>query len=180
MKTLEDPDLAVDLFRRDTGQSGASDFTSWEDGLMAFVHDLEMSARDSDLTLVRFDRPTQSTAQLLRRRDASANMWIARLQGIGTDDDWLLWLGFSTNRFNEASATSTCVPALFLSERDRSPNALYPYRSPHVSTRLSILEIVVTGRLGSNVTLRDEHGVRSRTSKAAAAELVGDIVLLRQ
>ena len=176
LKALEDPDLAIDLFRRDTGQVATAGFEEWKDGLLAFLYDLRSQGAEYGLIFDLFGVPTQSTFHMVTRRESSANMWVGRLSASEFDDDWLLWLGFSTNAFNQGAAPR---PALFVSERDSSEGATYPYRSPFNGTRLEIIEIVVMGNLGSSIGVRDGHGVRFLTSKLAAAELVADIVRLR-
>lgn len=176
LKALEDPDLAVDLFRRDTGQVATAGFEEWKEGMLAFLYDLRSRGAEQGLIFDFFGVPSQSTFQMVKRRESSANMWIGRLSATEFDDEWLLWLGFSTDAFNQGAPPRS---ALFISERVSSETATYPYRSPFNGTRMEILELVVIGNLGSSISVRDVHGVRSLTSKQAAAELVADIVRLR-
>jgi hypothetical protein len=99
---------------------------------------------------------------------------VARVKGISSDSDWLLWLGYASDHWTSRLAAQQ-LPAVFISERDRTPSAEFPYRSPFVSTRLNVKEAVVAAGLGPNVSMRIGDDWTAQQPRQAARILLDDL-----
>lgn len=143
LKDLEDPALGKRLYQADIDRVRELRYQTWSDLITEFIVCLRKALRDVGLVVDRLAVPPASTFLRLENHDTSGNTWLAKIYG-KEGLDFLLWLGMNSSPLGDTARLSRSVPSLFVSERDRRPEAVHPYQPPWKSTRLPFDEMALT------------------------------------
>jgi Fic family protein len=177
LKRLQNPDLAVRLYEADLRRQPGARFELWATLVNRFLDQLRTSLRAHGWYVERLTIPPQSNFLLLEERDASGNLWLAKVRS-AQGADFLLWLGYMSVVTEQSWPDARLAPSIFVSERDRRDEAPHPYRSPFEHTRLRIAELTLVPTVRDTQVLVRYGGstVLPRPVEAAATDLAGALL----
>lgn len=175
LSELADPDLAIRLYEQDLKRSPDRRYQVWVGLLDTFLSDLRVDLASRDFSLEQINNPPASNFALLEGREVNGNMWLGKIIG-PREREFLLWLGYMSNDMVDRAPIDRNAPSLFVSFRDRRPNAIHQYRSPFEENLLVIDEIslVPTARAESAM-VRYGLTILERTPAEAAHDLASAI-----
>ena len=137
---MGDPTFARKIFEADLDR--AEEFETWAALHGTFTRRLNacLSERGLRMEVVGWLQPADYL--YLKRREPSGNGWFAKVRSDDRPLDILLWFGYQSEEL-VAAATSPFrnAPSIFVSERDRAPVAMHPYRPLWNDSRLAVHEI---------------------------------------
>ncbi|WP_157759586.1 Fic family protein [Cellulosimicrobium cellulans] len=140
------PNYVLDLIEDKFLASGDDRYRYWSDTLAGFTERMSASV-DSYRAEFRvkslLDDPR--SFQLLCDRDPAGNGWYATIGLPGTDAEWLLWFGYKSAEMEALDGEGRTYPSIFVSRRDRRPDALHPYSQ---TFDRSLLDIPVPDEIG--------------------------------
>ncbi len=180
LREFEKPDLAERLFIADLKKFPDRRYSVWWDELDDFLACLRAELQGDDIYIDRVSVPNESVFYLLEERDPSGNTWLAKVRSQDRLVDLLLWLGYMSNDMYNSYKTDW-APAIYISERDRSPNAVQPYRNVHYhGSPLGVDEIaIVPYEVATPALVRSGSTVLDRSIADAAKVLASQIRSLR-
>lgn len=147
LSDLADPALFRRLHAADLQLVEEMRYSVWSHQIDQFLADLRSALGDKGLKMDRLLVPPASTFHRLEARILSGNTWLAKVSD-GDRTDFLIWLGYSSVELEDTQFLNRPVPSLFVSERDRSPGAVHPYRPPWKGTPLPFDEIALVPDAG--------------------------------
>lgn len=148
LSEMEDPDFARTLLRRDLERSDP--FEPWRAQLLQFTLQLRHEVEALGLLFDVVGSIGSSDFAWLERRDPAGNGWWAKVRSNRDHDlDLLLWFGYQSDELLASSEPGLKrTPSIFVSERDRSPYALHPYRPLWSDDRLAVREVSLSPHAG--------------------------------
>ena len=185
------------LLQRTFLQTSRDRFIHWSEAMNRFRDAFEQVLHAKRWEIVPLGYPEIEEFELLGERDTAGALWWSRLHPIGSDWDWMAWLGYNTKGMAEFLGPGRAhYPSIFFSPRDRSPSAVHPYRprihpeprpesrSPDVAHRTWKLlsdipyEIVVLPRIGRSPDLfvRSGSSIVGHAMQRAAVEIADPLV----
>jgi Fic family protein len=169
LNELERPDLAEKLFGIDLQRQPDQRFKVWARQLSEFLDVLRTEVTPKGFVLDRLAVPPASTMFLLEERRASGNTWLAKVRH-RDGRDFLLWLGYMSTSMLDGSGVDRICPSIFVSKRDRRPDALHPYtNSLRDGSPVAIDEIALVPKIDPREALVRKRSYVSEESIADAA-----------
>jgi Fic family protein len=157
--------LAVDLERQDA-------YETWTRMLTRFLTSLrgELDSRSIDVEVVGFIGPNDFA--WLERRDPVGNAWWAKVLSRDRSIDLLLWLGYQSDELRSLKSDLRSMPSIFISERNRNPRWLHPYRPLWSDARLDVHEVSLQPRANRDRVVLRQGGTVSSLPMSRAANVV--------
>ncbi len=149
LRELETPALAGKLFTADLQRDPDKRYDLWWRELDEFLNELRAQLGPNGVYVDRLSVPPASVFQLLEQGDSAGNTWLAKFCSRDKRIDYLLWLGYMSNAMFDSRRTDR-APAIFISERDRSENAVQPYTNIDIhGSPVTVDEIAIVDRWGT-------------------------------
>jgi Fic family protein len=98
----------------------------WRSTLDRLTEDLTQSLRRKGLDFALQGTLSAGAFALLSDRDVDGNGWYGKVSRNG-QTEWLLWFGYRSELWCELSEPTDIYPSIFISRRDRRPDAAHPY-----------------------------------------------------
>ena len=152
--------------------------TYWLSTLNNFTTALSGSLRERSAVLEVQGTLDPASFSLLCDRDVEGNGWFATIRRRGQPSEWLLWFGFRSDPWMDVD-DSAVYPSIFISRRDRAPEALHPYaqRFPSADVRGRLPdEISITPAVPSPVRQRNGYDIIESRPIEAAVTLADALV----
>jgi Fic family protein len=116
---------------------------------------------------------------LLAERDHAGNGWFAKIRvarNAYAPAPWLLWFGHMSTRAEQVFGSAVRYPAVFISQYDRDPSAIHPYRPRFVSHDELPAEIILRPGTAEPVCFRWEYDSEEHSLQQGARLLAQALV----
>jgi hypothetical protein len=103
-------------------------YLQWRSAFLRFRDEFRLVLDHGGWSFVAEGFPDVEEFDLLANRDPAGNSWWAKLSDEGLAPDWLAWFGYCSRELSQVLGRDIAYPSIFLSPRDSSPDADYPFR----------------------------------------------------
>lgn len=139
VKTMERENYVEKTINRTLLSTTAARYDLWRQLLQHFSDALQSRLRQFGWRVCPKGELVLEGFSLLEQRDSDGNGWYATLAH-GEREEWLLWFGYRSRELVDIDAGGRNWPSIFLSSRESSPEATYPF-APVADFEMSLVPV---------------------------------------
>lgn len=172
-KLMARPSYVQDIINDRLLASDLQRFQLWSATLHQFAQELRFELESLGARLLPQGTLSLPAFSLLSDRDPDGNAWFAKVAVDGRPE-WLLWFGYRSDEWEDINGGLDDFPSIYISRRDRGPDALHPYSPTFDTADLSYSapdEIHLLPAQARTVYLRQGYDTRDYRPYDAAREV---------